>query len=754
MEYHNHGGIHVDDHQKKWIEEALGVVKEVTDALYHKKFTFFLGAGFSKNIKGMPTFKALVKERILPQYYDELVQNPDLRKRFLRIEEFRPMNCIHCFIYSFIEWHGESNWAYDIQQAVLGKETPQHSTQEYSLATYLERCLEYSPIGKEEDDFLNRVRNLHGYLKGKYDQQKMTEELTLLKDCSSGIRFEQTDCQECMSYYWSKNHHLLKEKGFLLGLLKKYMEWGKFQIKDLLEHIQGQLGKKEIARYIFENNPGFKIFNQLLQEYQQTPRQLIGDSQLTVARLAKEGLISEIITTNWDDLLELACYAVGMYIRTSDGSTFGPTGVEWNSTDDVQSFLEYKRYNNYAIAISEREEYYNSQIPPKTAFFIYKIHGSVDQIDKRLSEKAIVDDEFPVNMVITHRDLLDWRNDRWSEDLVNSILRSHDVVFSGLSGQDNVIYATIRRLIEEITLRQKNFSPPQSQKQIISINVNKELVLQNMLKLQDDRHIITKPYEISLSMEVNGHKGLDLFYRWLYVYYILRLFHLNRNSFIRKSIVWLNKESNDDHDYNFCKEKVITLLKTFDAMPSENASTLDLQLKLLDIFYDVIPRSINYTWLINRGLAMIFERIGGTNFLFTNPYFYLPVFYYLEWFTLYAVLFTELYRLLHKWKAHIQTTPDGIVVVDGVALLIVIGGKRENWGNLRKFGFGRFCCETSVLLDRCKKKFIVHVNKDQRQCLADDSYFCDFKYIQVQSLDAFAITMKALIREGDQDDER
>ncbi|MCK4257736.1 MAG: SIR2 family protein [Halanaerobiales bacterium] len=530
------------------------------------------------------------------------------------------------------------------------------------------------------------------------------------------------DCSKCMEANW------IDESGnnlpFILGLLKAYMDKNRFQIVDLLEYIQyfkqNFNQKKKIAEYAFCENPEFKKFGELIEDYHRCPENAIGDSQIVLARLAKEGLIHQIVTTNWDDLMELACYAVDMYVKTCDNHIYGQIGEELSQDkDQVKKKLAYKNFVNHAVAVSEAENFYDSQnllAPTKKTFYIYKIHGGIDKIIQELEhQKRSSNDEaeFNANLVITHRDLIDWRYDHWSEDLVKSILRSHDVVFAGISGRDNVIYATVRRLIEEISRifdhKSDIKNTKEAIKRVFSVNVQRELILSNMLSKTNwvDSHFV----DVNQHVKYGTIHGTDLFYRWFYVFYILQAFVINQETHIRDTVLYLNHGKYDTDKY----KEYLKLIREFfnyaflDINKIKTEKQLKLMVSFIDIFYDVIPKSLNYTWLINTDLLPVLAEKGGTNFLMKKPHLYLPVFSYCEWFTLYIVMFAKLYNLIEKYKSkiiHFETTSDGVIIINGVAFIFIIE-QNSFWKILQKATSLDFSKDSEQLINRCWKKVVL-----------------------------------------------
>lgn len=175
----------------------------------------------------------------------------------------------------------------------------------------------------------------------------------------------------------------------------------------------------------------------------------IGVPHIVFGRLAKEGLIQEIMTTNYDCLLEAGCAAVGM--------------IDHDTLDDDSAIL-YPWPETYRVIANRRHILHSA--PQRHVFHIHKIHGCVADLAKTISATTACDepgrcqpssvcsdcplDQRRFNFVITYRELADWRHDAWARDLFYDRVRSDHIVFVGSDGADTVLHAALRSVYDEV----------------------------------------------------------------------------------------------------------------------------------------------------------------------------------------------------------------------------------------------------------------------------------------------------------------
>lgn len=172
-----------------------------------------------------------------------------------------------------------------------------------------------------------------------------------------------------------------------------------------------------------------------------------------LARLAREGLASTIVTTNYDLLLEGAYRLAGFIDR--ENSEIAPDGMP---PDQVARFTR----------IGGASEFFARGQGYRTALLL-KIHGCAQtyrEVRSRQIEKAraaavgqVPDPasngrvnewaEYLSALVFTYREIQTWRADAWSRDLVRTLLRTHTVALCGYSGADPIMHSTFREVFEE-----------------------------------------------------------------------------------------------------------------------------------------------------------------------------------------------------------------------------------------------------------------------------------------------------------------
>jgi hypothetical protein len=188
--------------------------------------------------------------------------------------------------------------------------------------------------------------------------------------------------------------------------------------------------------------------------------EVIGIPHIVLARLAREKLITEVITTNYDVLLETACWATGM--------------------DDEEDSRECCRYVGIPAVyrvIAGSLEYYASRTQ-QNVFRIYKIHGCAHKTitafaarrsgaaecsacprlkgeKAKCCRKEIMEKRDDLNLVLTRRELQHWRRDDWAKDLLCDRVRNHNMVFISFSGADQVLNVTLRNVFAEIRAKLK-----------------------------------------------------------------------------------------------------------------------------------------------------------------------------------------------------------------------------------------------------------------------------------------------------------
>jgi hypothetical protein len=159
------------------------------------------------------------------------------------------------------------------------------------------------------------------------------------------------------------------------------------------------------------------------------------DAHYYISFLAREGLIDEIITTNYDTCMEKA------YCNTFE--------------------LKYPEENSPALVIDNLSEYRNKagkrfteRQMSQRCLKIYKINGCAGKLptkqrhDKNGCCKC-------KDILLTERDLQDWRHRGWARDLFRDRMRSRTLLFSGFGSEEPQVRFTAMQVCEEFTLQKE-----------------------------------------------------------------------------------------------------------------------------------------------------------------------------------------------------------------------------------------------------------------------------------------------------------
>ena len=173
-----------------------------------------------------------------------------------------------------------------------------------------------------------------------------------------------------------------------------------------------------------------------------------------LAKLAREGLCSTLLTTNYDLLLEGAYRISGFELTPQYTDTLDTISTLGNNSAHTLPDTPQATYNHLAV-IAGADDFFNSGHGYRSALIV-KIHGCANRYRKyRQSISAAKDSttdfqNYLTAMVFTYREIQHWREDSWSRDFWCTLLRTHTVTFSGYSVQDPVLHDTIRNVYEDM----------------------------------------------------------------------------------------------------------------------------------------------------------------------------------------------------------------------------------------------------------------------------------------------------------------
>jgi hypothetical protein len=160
-------------------------------------------------------------------------------------------------------------------------------------------------------------------------------------------------------------------------------------------------------------------------------------------KLACEGLSPTLITTNYDLLIERGYKATGLTIGEADAA---------DCTHLPQSALSIRRPSDFFRRAASLNPAH-----------IIKIHGCALQyrdykarLEQAVKAQKGVENaqaqfsEYLDSIIYTYREIQHWRDDAWSRDYLQTLLRTRSFVFCGYSGADPVMHNTIRNIYEEM----------------------------------------------------------------------------------------------------------------------------------------------------------------------------------------------------------------------------------------------------------------------------------------------------------------
>ena len=161
------------------------------------------------------------------------------------------------------------------------------------------------------------------------------------------------------------------------------------------------------------------------------------DRHIVLAWLALEGLLPVTLTTNYDLLIEGAFRVAGMSPSAAGETSRAPE-------------LELSRRQRWFTAISDATQFFSHGDGYASALIV-KIHGCVRAYrEQRDSRMAANWSRVLRTMVFTFREIQNWREDSWSRDYIQTLLRSRTVAFAGYSTADPVMHDTFRSVYEEM----------------------------------------------------------------------------------------------------------------------------------------------------------------------------------------------------------------------------------------------------------------------------------------------------------------
>lgn len=147
-----------------------------------------------------------------------------------------------------------------------------------------------------------------------------------------------------------------------------------------------------------------------------------------VARMAREGWIKEVITTNYDDCLERAYRATFRYARPRPGE-----GAERPCPSVIVDGEDQRSWGAPRSADGERREH-------ETTLRVYKINGCASRWVRKQQVGSA--DEAEARLILLADPQLASPNTPWKADLLRDRMRSRTLVYSGFGAEEGQIRYT------------------------------------------------------------------------------------------------------------------------------------------------------------------------------------------------------------------------------------------------------------------------------------------------------------------------
>ncbi|HEX3131201.1 MAG TPA: SIR2 family protein [Thermoanaerobaculia bacterium] len=207
---------------------------------------------------------------------------------------------------------------------------------------------------------------------------------------------------------------------------------------------------RERGKVLFLNTMGFdnpevmagRPLAPNIEEVRESFRGRLRPRHRVLAQLAREGVSSTLLTTNYDLLAEGAYREAGMV----------PQVVNVGIPPPEKLFLPPSRLRQFS-RIADALHFFGRGEDHATAL-ILKIHGCAE-VFRQYSRSAPDLAGYLPSIVFTFREIQNWREDSWSRDLLRTLLRTRTIVFCGYSGADPVIHDTFRSVYEEMGERRR-----------------------------------------------------------------------------------------------------------------------------------------------------------------------------------------------------------------------------------------------------------------------------------------------------------
>ncbi|HDH97976.1 MAG TPA: hypothetical protein ENF70_02445 [Deltaproteobacteria bacterium] len=171
-----------------------------------------------------------------------------------------------------------------------------------------------------------------------------------------------------------------------------------------------------------------------------------------LAYLAREGLVTEIISTNYDCCIEKAFYNTFGAGRQDEGK---------ETLAVIRNLNEYRQYGGCRFTNAE---------PHYPILHLYKINGCAKAYQDYLKSAKTIhtigpqfEPQIADRILLTEQQLQAFRNENWTKELLRDRARTHTLVFSGFGSEEPQVRHTTLNLIQEFQMDTTvgNYSSPE-----------------------------------------------------------------------------------------------------------------------------------------------------------------------------------------------------------------------------------------------------------------------------------------------------
>lgn len=165
-----------------------------------------------------------------------------------------------------------------------------------------------------------------------------------------------------------------------------------------------------------------------------------------LAMLAREGLIEEILTTNYDCAFERAYAATW--------------GEAWPAAPGRVPIAVIDTLWQFTHAAGKRHERRPGD-DTRRYLKLYKLNGCAQQLHEDEQRHRGSEPRYAENILLTGTQLQQWRKRQWAADLFRSKYRSSSLVFIGFGSDEAQIHHTVRAVLEEYQQERPAAAPVQ-----------------------------------------------------------------------------------------------------------------------------------------------------------------------------------------------------------------------------------------------------------------------------------------------------